>query len=357
MQAKVLKSTYVRSILKRVVTIVVVWNVVVACIVATLLVGSVFIASSTDSYDYNYSWVYGYGTYELLSIPVRGVITGTEPQAMSLFSATEDQTAGYTVKDRLYTAAEDPNIKGVILEIDSPGGTIYGSRAIADGVNYYRKTARRPVYAHISGTGASGAYWSAISTDKVFMDSGSDAGSIGVIMGPFEYYDTVTAQDNGIFGGGVVTQKGIESVTITAGKSKDIGNPYRRLTQDELTALQQTVNNEYDTFVRYVSQRRLIPEATIRNSIGAMTYDTKTAVDLRLVDGAANRQEAYDALAKAAGVEDDYQIIAEEYTPSFVESLLYMVNRKPQAEAKKVNLCTLTSTRLAYHGDITKWCV
>jgi protease IV len=113
---------------------------------------------------------------------------------------------------------DDLSLHGVVLEINSPGGAICGARAIADDVSYYRSKAKKPIYAHVEGLAA---YWAASAADKVIADYGSDIGSIGVIMGPFKYYNTVVNEDSGLFDGGVITQNGIESVSITAGKPKD----------------------------------------------------------------------------------------------------------------------------------------
>lgn len=303
-----------------------------------------------------YEYIHGEGANEYLSIPVKGIILGSNDtnDAFSFF-AEAGYTYGYDIKAQLYAAASDDTIQGVILEIDSPGGTIYGSKAIADGVQHYRQQTKKPVYAHVEGSGASGAYWAAVSADKIFADQGSALGSIGVIMGPFEYYDKVLATDGGLLGGGVLTQNGVESSYITAGKSKDVGNPYRRLTAEELASLQKTINNEYDSFVTYVSERRAIDETIIRGSIGAMVYDPKTAKELKLSDETGSRQDAYDALAKAGNSGSDYTIKREQIVPGFIDSLIGAVTRQPRREVK-VDTCALTRVSLAYHGDVSAWC-
>ncbi|HSX17446.1 MAG TPA: S49 family peptidase [Patescibacteria group bacterium] len=239
--------------------------------------------------------------------------------------------------------------------MSSPGGTIYGARAIADGVAYYKKTTGNPVYAYVEGQAASGGYWAISGADKIIADYGSDIGSIGVIMGPFEYYDTVLAEDGGLLSGGVVTQNGIQSTYISAGKYKDMGNPYRKLSAGEIALLQKSVNNEYDTFVQYVSQHRHIAEATIRDTIGAAAYDNKTALEYKLIDQTGSRDDAYAALAKAAGIQDDFTIVREEQSQGFIESLLSATVRKPQVQAK-ANICSQTQGVLAYHGDVTALC-
>ncbi|HEY5806223.1 MAG TPA: S49 family peptidase, partial [Candidatus Saccharimonadales bacterium] len=261
-------------------------------------------------------------------------------------------TSGYDAKRQLYEAADDDTIKGVVLEINSGGGTIYGARAIADGVEHYRSKTHRPVYAHIQGMAASGALWAAVSADKVIADYGSSIGSIGVIAGPFKYYDKVVAEGN------ILTQNGIESVIVSAGKSKDIGDPYRRLTEEELAALRQGVNNDYDMFLEFVSQRRGIATDTIRNQIGAMIYDNKTAKSHKLIDDTNSKEGAYDALAQAAQLnKDDYEVI-RVYT-EVTQSEDFASEAASGASLRQSGIsssCTLSQVRLAYHGDITRLC-
>lgn len=351
------------DLIKRVITIVVSWNVIILCATITFFAGLFFFvlmvisASSSDpaaAQAPTYTHVYGKGEQQLLSIKVDGIIVGNETEdAIGLFS--EGYVSGYQIKKRLIQAASDDTIHGVVLEINSPGGTIYGSHAIADGVAFYKEKTKKPVYAHIQGSGASGAYWAAVAADKVVADFGSDVGSIGVVMGPFQYYDKVLAEDGGLLTGGVVTQNGIETTVITAGKSKDVGNPYRKLTEAEIASLQKSVNNEYDNFVRYVGNRRGISELALRNQIGAMIYDNKTATELKLIDTTASREDVYHEVADKAGVKDDFQVVREETMPGFLEAMLGAItNRKPKQV--EFDACTLTGTKLAYHGSVATLC-
>lgn len=320
-------------------------------------------ATSQNTTLANLTPVYGDGANQLLSIKVEGVIAG-QSESEGFLGSLAGLSSGYEVKDQLIAAAEDSTIKGVVLEINSPGGTIYGAHAIADGVEYYRTQTKKPVYAFISGMGASGAYWAAASTDKILADYGTDTGSIGVIMGPFEYYNKVIATDGGLLGGGVITQNGVEQTYITAGRSKDIGNPYRRLTNDEIASLQRQVNNEYDNFVAYVSARRSITADTIKTQIGAMSYDNKTAQSLKLIDATADRDEAYDQLAEAAGVSQDYTIVRTDDATGFFATLMSAIKhgRWPHVQAAPTQAditaktCALTKSMLAYHGNVADLC-
>ncbi|HUS25900.1 MAG TPA: S49 family peptidase [Nevskiaceae bacterium] len=294
---------------------------------------------------------------KLLSIKITGTIVGDLDDVEGLAN-DEMATSGYDVKQQLRDAV-DSDFKGVILEINSPGGTIYGSHAIAEGVKYYREHAHQPVYAHVQGLAASGAYWAAASADRVVADYGSDVGSIGVIMGPFRYYDKVLSDD-----GGVLTQNGIQSVNITAGKSKDLGDPYRRLTSAEVATLQQSVNNDYDLFVKHVSTQRHISEATIRNTIGALPYDNKTAQNYALIDHSGSREDVYQEVAKAAHLEsEDYEVVRwmvlqdDSGTTAMPMSAVFhhAPARKAKAKAAKAH-CTLDRISLAYYGDVVGLC-
>lgn len=259
----------------------------------------------------------------ILSIPIRGIIIGDEDELGGVGSFLESGfTAGYDVERQLREAAENDKIKAVLLDINSPGGTIYGAHAIAQAVEDYRKKTGRPVYAFVSGVAASGAYWGAISTDKLIADYGSQTGSVGVISGPYTFYDDITAQQASLFEPGIVTQNGIQQLYITAGTSKDLGNPYRRMTEEEVRHEQTAVNNEYDAFVDYVAQRRKVPAQTIRSVWGALVFENKRALEYRLIDEVGDRQFSYTSLAKAADISDSFQVIEEESVQSFISTLL-----------------------------------
>ncbi len=300
---------------------------------------------------------------QLLSVPVNGVILGEGDGGLSFLS--EGIAPGYDIKSELYAAAEDEAIKGIVLEVNSPGGTIYGAKAIADGVAYYKQKTNKPVIAQINGMAASGGIWAAVAADSVYADQGSSIGSIGIVMGPFKYYDQPISEDGGLLMGGVVTHNGIETVTLTAGRSKDIGNPYRRLTTEEIATLQGSINDEYATFVQYVAGRRKIEPAVITDQMGAMIYSNKAAQEFRIIDGTKSREETYAELAKQASLnEDDYQVVRQESTPTFIASLLGAVTKgnygpKAHSEVQQKQAavtCAISNGMLAYHGEVGALC-
>lgn len=269
----------------------------------------------------------------ILSIPIKGIIVGDESDMGGVGSLFTEGvvTYGYHVKQQLVDASQNKNIKAVLLDINSPGGTIYGAHAVASAVEQYREETGKPVYAFTSGVAASGAYWSAVSADRVFADFGSSTGSIGVISGPYQFFDEVTATTGNILQSGIVTQNGIDEFYISAGRSKDLGNPFRRMSDEELTHEQASVNNEYELFVDYVARRRNIQPSVVRGQIGALMFENKRALSLGLIDEEADRHEVYEKLADAAKLKS-YQIIEESAPGSFLSDLL-MARQPAPAQA------------------------
>jgi len=254
---------------------------------------------------------------------------------------------GYHVKDQLTAVAKDDNVKGVILLINSPGGTIGGARAISAGVDYYRNQTKKPIYAYVQDIGASGAYWASVSTDRIFAEQGSLVGSIGVIMGPFEYYDKLVQLN------GVGTENGISITYITAGESKDFGNPTRKITDREMKILQDGINSEYDVFVEYVSSRRNIKEDVIRNELGALVYGAKEAKKYGMIDDIGGFDETISAITKKAGISNDFRVVRIDYSSSLFGSLFAKIKNPNQkvstdASARKCQLC---NKMLFFHGN------
>jgi protease IV len=253
-----------------------------------------------------------FSSNNILAVKINGLILTESSEVPNPFDVLSNEgiTYGYDVKDTLMRAADDDSVKGVLLQINSPGGTIAGSKAIADGIEYYKKSTGNPVYAHIRDVGASGAYWAAIVADKVVVDTGSMVGSIGVLMGPFTYYDNVI--EEGSILNNVVTEGGIEHTFFTAGQYKDTGSPYRQLTPEERQHWQTSLDNEYDIFVDHVSKYRKIPQDQIRNTIKALPYENERAKSLNLVDAIGSEEDVLTELLAASQIAgEDYKVVTE----------------------------------------------
>lgn len=316
--------------------------------IGTIVILGFAIAGSPNELPQTYSYIEGnkLSTNKILVVPVEGVILTTESSNDIINFFNVGYTYGYSIKNDLVKASNDDSIKAIVLDINSPGGTITGAKAISDGVAYYKNKTGRPVIAYTSELAASGGYWSAVSADKIVADYGTLVGSIGVIMGPFKYYNKVLSE------GDISTENGIESYYFTAGTDKDFGDPYKKVSSKAKTAMQKGIDNEYETFVNYVSSRRGIDTDTIKNKVGALAYDTTQAQELSLVDFIGDVNVAYNYAASSAKLKDnDYQVISIK-TNGFWDSIMAssMLNAVNKRSAPKQE-CILCNKMLFIYGD------
>lgn len=332
-------------------------SVLLLCCVLTLLTFYGVALLDSEGLDagfdgYNYVTTYGESSSDnkILTIAIKGPILNDGVNQGASFFSSGVYVYGYEIKRQLISAAADSSIKAVMLEIDSPGGTITGSKAISDGVEYYKSNTGNPVYAHIMGVGASGGYWSAASADKIYADYGSMVGSIGVIFGPFKYYKDVTGELFGL--DAVTTEGGIETYYITSGSYKDFGNSYRQMDEEEMKSLQEDTDRSYEDFVDFVSNSRKLSVNTIKNTIKALPYGEHKALELGLIDEVADEGAAYIDLADVAGISEDYQIIENSVETDFL-SMLLMGKFNGNVESKvEIDYCKELCGKMLYlYGD------
>ena len=248
----------------------------------------------------------------ILRVDIVGPIMTHQPDDGGFFSSVAGFTYGYKVKEQLLDAAENDNVKAVMLFVSTPGGTVVGSDAIADGVKAV-KAAGKPVVAYVDGLSASGGVWSTAPADKIFADNGSLIGSVGVILGNFLHYDDPVALDGGIFMGGVTTRGGIKSTVIAASEGKDIFNPFRPMTEREKDLLVSSTREMYDTFLDHVTANRPMDRAALIDEHGAMIYANGLAEQHGYIDGTKDYQETLAYIAGEIGAEgDDWKLVGPE---------------------------------------------
>jgi protease IV len=307
----------------------------------------------------NYRFVSGQQDAQnhLLEVTIDGVILNSESSGLDAFGGV---TNGYDIQKQLEQASKDDKIKGIFLKVQSPGGTIVGSDAIYTAVKTYREKTKKPVVAYIDGFSASGGVMSMVAANTIYAAPGSLIGSIGVIMSPFYYFDDPIAIDNGILGGGIVTRNGVKQTIVSAGRSKDIGNPFRKPTEEELRVIRDGLNREYNNFVQQVAKARGIEEKTIRDKMGALIFDNAAAQTFKLIDGTKNRTDAIAALAKQANLGENYQLIKVEPEQNFLSSLLGATSAQTTSTQAllQTELCGVVESRtlMVYHGNVRGLC-
>ena len=167
------------------------------------------------------------------------------------------------------------NIKAILFEINSPGGTAVASEEIVNAV----KKSKKYKVAWIRDQGASGAYWIASAADKIVASPLSITGSIGVLGSYLEF-------------SGLLTRYNITYERMVGGKYKDLGTPYRELTDEERILFQRSIDELHDYFMQDVAKNRDIPENKIREIATGMFYTGKQAKELNLVDVLGGKEEA-----------------------------------------------------------------
>jgi len=208
------------------------------------------------------------------------------------------------IKEELRNADADPTIRAIVLDINSGGGEVVASRELTREV---LKT-EKPIVAWIGEIGASGAYYIASAADEIVADETSMTGSIGVIMTITHYYD-------------LMESIGVNVTVIKAGKSKDVGSPYRPMTPAENKELTDMTDKVYDSFVRDVAKNRGLNEDYVRSISGGKIYLGVEAKELKLVDTLGGFDDAIDVAAELGDISGEPAIRMPEKKVTWADLL------------------------------------
>jgi len=198
---------------------------------------------------------------------------------------------------------KDGSVKGVILEIDSPGGAVVASKQLAAKV----KSMDKPVVALVKESAASGAYWVASSSDWIVSDELSVIGSIGVIGSYLQFSD-------------LMKEYGVDYERLVAGDMKDLGSPFKELTSEERKLLQTRLDEIHAYFMNDVALSRKISIESIKEISDGSFYLGREAKELGLVDEFGNMEIAFNATKRLADVKDARLVFVEQ-KPTFAEAI------------------------------------
>ena len=212
-----------------------------------------------------------------------------------------------TIVDQLQTFAEDSSIRAIILHVNSPGGGAAASQEIYEEVRSIRKS--KPIVTSIESVGASGAYYIAAGSQKIYANEASVVGSIGVIMEWTNYGD-------------LMRWAKLRPELLKSGPLKDAGDPTREMTPEERVYFQALVNNMYAQFVRDVAQGRGLPEASIRALATGQVWTGQQALGLHLIDERGGFRDALQETARQVGIHGEPNVIKPTvHHRSIVEAL------------------------------------
>lgn len=231
-----------------------------------------------------------YGRHIAL-IRVDGVITAGRSTS-GLFSGS--YCGSEDLIEQLERARKNKDVGAVVLRIDSPGGSPAGAEEVYKEIMRVRKT--KPVYSSMADVAASGAYYIASASDRIYADSSTLTGSIGVI------WDVADMS-------GLYKKIGFNPQVIKSGKFKDIGSPNRPLTPEERALLQAIVMETYGQFVNAVAEGRKLPVAEVKKIADGRVLTGTQAVKAKLVDRIGGMRDTIKAAALAAGIKGEPRVV------------------------------------------------
>ncbi|CCQ89831.1 Peptidase S49, putative signal peptide peptidase SppA [Nitrospina gracilis 3/211] len=202
----------------------------------------------------------------------------------------------------------DDEIKAIVLRVDSPGGGVAPSQEIYEEVLRIRAD-KKPIYTSMGSMAASGGYYIACATDRIYANPGTLTGSIGVIMA----FTNATE---------LIGKIGIKPEVIKSGKYKDIGSPTRPMTKSERRYMQKVSDDVHDQFITAVAKGRGLDKKNARKFADGRVFTGRQAQDYKLVDEMGGLEETIQQLAKAVGIQGRPRIVVERPEKSLLELLL-----------------------------------
>ncbi len=261
------------------------WKVAIAATVAILAIG--YFSLLIVAFIYSSPGVFG--GEKVAVIRISGIMSSSGSAGGFL---TEGGTSAEKIVEDLRRADDDPDVRAVILRIDSPGGTASSGQEIYSQLRRMKK----PVVASIADVGASAAYWAASGAREIIAGPASDVGSIGVIISVPNYE-------------GLLKKLGISVVTITKGKYKSIGDPARPMTEEEKSILEGQSEVIYRRFIEDVAVGRRMKVAEVEKLADGLAWPGSQALDKKLIDRLGNWQDAVDRAAELGKIEGEPELI------------------------------------------------
>ena len=225
-----------------------------------------------------------------------------------------DSELSQDVYEQIKSARQDKRVKGLILRVNSPGGTISGSDQICNEIRKYRKEEDKPVVAFMQGVAASGGYYVSVGCDKIVAEPTAITGSIGVIAGHFVLQQLLEEK------------LGIQPAIFKSSEKKDWPSPFRPVTEEQRQYIQdKLISPAYNRFVQVIAEGRgesLTLDDVKRLADGSI-YGAEEALSEKLIDKIGYIDEAVEEVKSMAGIEKAQ--IVEYHKPL---SLAYLLSSR-----------------------------
>ena len=255
--------------------------------------------------------------YEKTGNSRNGTIAVIYAEGSILYDAngvTEGTITPDNILQKIEKATQTKNLKGIVLRVNSGGGSALASEVIYQELSKLKI----PVYVSMGDTAASGGYYISTAGKKVFANSATITGSIGVVSMLPKLYN---AQD----------KYGVRSNSISKGRYSDINDSFAPLSEESRAKISQSMEETYKEFKSRVSKNRKIDENTLENYAQGKIWLGDEAKDIKLVDGIASLDEVIKIMAKDLNLRKNYaveNIYLEEDFSQKLKSLSNMITAK-----------------------------
>ena len=228
-------------------------------------------------------------------LPLYGVVTQRGNMVDNISGPGATSTEQFSAALRQLLA--DDSVSQILIDIDSPGGSVYGVAELADEI--FQARAQKPIVAIANSLAASAAYWIGCSANEFYVTPGGEVGSIGVWQA---HQDFSKAFD----------EAGIKTTLISAGDYKVEGNPYAPLDPEAQAFMQSRVDDYYQAFVKAVAKGRGVSNSEVTAGMGqGRVLGAQTAESQRMVDGVTTFERLLGSLHKRASTSSTSQVLRQ----------------------------------------------
>ena len=196
----------------------------------------------------------------------------------------------------LQAFADDPQVKAIVVRIDSPGGGVAPSQEIYNAVKRVRKEQNKTVVASMGTVAASGGYYIAVGTDRILANPGTLTGSIGVIMQMANFQE-------------VLEKIGVKNVVVKTGKFKDIGSPFRPMVEEDRQLLESVMNDTLNQFIEAIADGRSMDAAEVEQLADGRIFTGRQAKSVLLIDEIGDLHDAIKLAGELSGIEGTPRVI------------------------------------------------
>jgi len=234
---------------------------------------------------------------KVLVIPIRGIISDA-PRRQFI---TTWPSMVQEIVSQLRKAEDDPEVKAVLLKIDSPGGSVIASDLIYNEIMAFKQRKKAKVVAAMMGVAASGGYYIALPADFILAHPTTVTGSVGVLF----LNPNVS---------GLMEKIGVDVNVSKTGDNKDMGSPFRQATEEEQGIIQDIVDRLGAQFLDHIAEHRKLGPNRLKEISSARIYLADDALKLGMVDSIGYLDEAVSRAKKLADLPEDAKVVVYRRT-------------------------------------------